>query len=951
MNQALGDSMDSSILQNLVEQLKQYTDGESSLHLSDQELLTRFCIDREETAFAFLVQRHGPMIWGLCQRLVKDYQLAEDIFQATFLVLVRKAQSIRQRPSLASWLYTVAYRIANKVRLKKSRSITEISSEIVMTQTEPIDEASTHELRQILDHAIHQLPEKYRLPVLLCYVQNHTLDQAARELHCPKSSLASRLARARELLQEHLSHRGYAIHSTALISLLSSDSLQSSVSDSLLLNTMQSVIQLHTGQTVQSASALTLADTFLRRTMIIKLTTVCVGIFGFLALGGTLLLTDPKEPIQDNPPKTTEAKPELTKEKKKAKSGLDQYGDPLPKDAIARLGTVRLRHGKEVGAAVFSDDDKTLISSGTDGAIRFWDTKDGKEIRKIETPSALEKMAQLVFGPENKTLVGWAQDGIHVWDITTGKELQYFPHAPSNWAYGQMILSGDRQHAILANQNHDIQLIDLQTGKETFKFQGHQNVIPDLVLSPDGERLASGSWDGTVRIWSIKDRKEIKKFDGFTSVMGLDFSPNGKSLAMVASFNPTVRDPNKSKSLTIRDLESGKEILTSSIGIGRMGSLHFLSDDQFLIVDTIHNIKTGKGEEIFPNCASYVLSPKKNLATGLGSLRRSHIPIWDVKTGKPVLSFNAHSNTPTALILSPDGKRVFSGTWDESLIRIWDSVTGKPLGTWKISEETGQNGPRAFALSPDGKTLAARCERTIRLWDLIAEKEIRAISPAAESYSAFAFTPDSKHLIAMFCAWEVGTGKKVRLSMQEGPRENKAVFVSPDGRTVSFASGSYREVNCLVETFELASGKEVNRISIPTGPLNGLSFHPDGNQLVVLKYAPKNPNAVGEIIDLRTGKSTLTIKLDERNTEFNSPVAFSPNGRTLALTGDTCRIHLLDTATGLARRDPLEGHSGLIEKLVFSADGNRLISGSRDTTGLVWDITGLHGKTITPDTK
>jgi RNA polymerase sigma factor (sigma-70 family) len=203
----------------LIRHLRQLA-AQAEVDLTDGELLTRFCRRGEETAFALLVQRHGPMVLSVCRRVAENVDDAEDAFQATFLVLARRATSIQKQSSLASWLYGVARRVAAHSRARAARRRTQERRSLPMPRPEPCDELTWQELRGVLDDELGRLPDKYRAPVVLCYLEGKSQDQAARELGCPRTSLSSRLARARELLHDRLVRRGIALSAAALVGAL-----------------------------------------------------------------------------------------------------------------------------------------------------------------------------------------------------------------------------------------------------------------------------------------------------------------------------------------------------------------------------------------------------------------------------------------------------------------------------------------------------------------------------------------------------------------------------------------------------------------------------------------------------------------------------------------------------------------------------------------------------------
>jgi RNA polymerase sigma-70 factor (ECF subfamily) len=208
--------------------------------VTDRQLLERFVTRRDGAAFAALVQRHGPRVLGVCRRVLRHEQDAEDVFQATFLVLARKAAVIPWQESVSRWLSAVAYRLALHARggaarrRRRERPVGAVRpgtpsadegpeppagpggewdslAEKYHPCAEPLAEVARRELRRVLDDELHRLPEKYRAPVVLCYLEGKTNEEAARELGWPTGSMSRRLARARALLQERLTRRGLAL--------------------------------------------------------------------------------------------------------------------------------------------------------------------------------------------------------------------------------------------------------------------------------------------------------------------------------------------------------------------------------------------------------------------------------------------------------------------------------------------------------------------------------------------------------------------------------------------------------------------------------------------------------------------------------------------------------------------------------------------------------------------
>jgi RNA polymerase sigma factor (sigma-70 family) len=183
--------------------------------VTDAELLRRFLSGHDEASFELLLWRHGPMVLGVCRRVLGDAHDAEDAFQATFLTLARKGGSIGKRASVSGWLYTVAHRIALRAkaraarRSRRERPLGDLA--VPEAGCEPADLLAWRELRPLIDAEVERLPDKYRATFVLCYLEGKTNEEAAEQLGCPKGTVQSRLARARERLRARLSRRNVVL--------------------------------------------------------------------------------------------------------------------------------------------------------------------------------------------------------------------------------------------------------------------------------------------------------------------------------------------------------------------------------------------------------------------------------------------------------------------------------------------------------------------------------------------------------------------------------------------------------------------------------------------------------------------------------------------------------------------------------------------------------------------
>jgi RNA polymerase sigma factor (sigma-70 family) len=209
--------------------------------LTDGDLLGAFLDRHDQAAFAALLRRHGPMVWGVCRRLLRDPHDAEDAFQATFLVLVRRAASVMPREKVGNWLYGVAHRTAQAARgvLVRRRAREKLVENVPQIAVE--EEQHTPALYAVLDQELSRLPDKHRLPVLLCDLEGRTRKEVARQLGLPEGTLSNRLTAARKLLAKRLARHGFAPSAGVLVVALAQERASAGVPASLLGATLKAV--------------------------------------------------------------------------------------------------------------------------------------------------------------------------------------------------------------------------------------------------------------------------------------------------------------------------------------------------------------------------------------------------------------------------------------------------------------------------------------------------------------------------------------------------------------------------------------------------------------------------------------------------------------------------------------------------------------------------------------
>ncbi|OAI50294.1 hypothetical protein AYO44_05770 [Planctomycetaceae bacterium SCGC AG-212-F19] len=263
-----------------------------SLQISDTkpdgDLLAQFIAGRDASAFAELVRRHGPMVLRVCRRVLGNSHDAEDAFQATFLVLVKKASLIGRRDLLGNWLYGVAYRVALQVRqdVASARAHDQSTDPASVAERDaPTADAGWRELRPVLDAEVQRLPEKYRAPVILCYLQGKTNEEAAQQLAWPTGTVKIRLSRAREMLRQRLTRRGVAL-SAGTLALLAGEATAATLPVTLAQTTIEAAALMGAEKAaggVLSAKAVALADAAVKGGALLKAKLFAAGAVAVLA--------------------------------------------------------------------------------------------------------------------------------------------------------------------------------------------------------------------------------------------------------------------------------------------------------------------------------------------------------------------------------------------------------------------------------------------------------------------------------------------------------------------------------------------------------------------------------------------------------------------------------------------------------------------------------------------
>jgi RNA polymerase sigma factor (sigma-70 family) len=375
--------MSNGQLDLVVRHLHRLADANGSEEFSDGQLLERFANHGEEEAFAALVHRHGPMVLGVCRRLLRHASDAEDAFQATFLVLFRRARALDRARSLASYLYTVAYHVALKAKaasVRRQRCEKEVRD---MGRPQKHTEELWHDLQPVLDEELNRLPDGYRAAIVVCYLEGKTNQEAGRLLGCPTGTIKSRLARARDLLRTRLARRGIAL-SAGLFALLLAEHAAAAVPAHLVRSTVRTTVLAAAGQALAPAAALAegvLKAMFVTRlkvatALVLALGTVLVaaGIWAHQAraqsVAAEAAATEPAAAASAEPEPQEPAKP-ATATMSVSGRVLDPDGKPLAGAAVAVTARQGLFLCSWEGWAAYRNEILGQVQSDADGRFRL----------------------------------------------------------------------------------------------------------------------------------------------------------------------------------------------------------------------------------------------------------------------------------------------------------------------------------------------------------------------------------------------------------------------------------------------------------------------------------------------------------------------------------------------------------------------------------------------------
>jgi WD40 repeat protein len=619
---------------------------------------------------------------------------------------------------------------------------------------------------------------------------------------------------------------------------------------------------------------------------------------------------------------------------------VDPYGDPLPAGAIARLGTVRLRHASRVRRVAVSRGGKWLASTCGGDGVWLWDAATGKPIRHL-APGFSDAQA-LAFSPDGKFLA-CGGSRIALWELRTGRRvfwvgngkyetyetLAFSPDgktlASSSPAYGQAWGRGGRTDSV-------IRLWDARTGEEKSVLAEHARSFTRVVFSPDGKTLASVGQDRTARLWDVTAGKELRRFVGKAAWLSVAFSPDGKSV-VVGDWNGNVH---------VRRVGSGRLLRSFRAHPQDVETLTFAAGGALLASSGRGGVRLWDFPSGKEHSASSAIPPQAQdiaCAPGASTLALTCgqvIRLWDIKTRRTRLLGKGHESAVSSAAVSPDGRMVASAS-EDGTVRLWDLATSREVRRWVAH---GGGAVHAIAFAPDGNRLATGGPNgTVCVWEAATGREKKRWKMPEPGAFCVAFSPDGKCLasagVSLVQIRDVHSGKVIRELGQRTARQSapeggwwpaKNLVFSPDGTMVAVSVAPREELHL----WAVPTGREIRLPDRLRGARHLFAFSPDGKTLAVRWRAGPYGEAVS-LWEVATGKERCRLQGDVRCTSL----AFARDGKTLVgACGDVVRSW--SVATGKKLR-AFRGHRGAVTKVLFSPDGKSVVSASHDTTVLVWD--------------
>jgi RNA polymerase sigma factor (sigma-70 family) len=641
--------------------------------LTDSELLRRFNSEGDEAAFHGLVYRHGGMVLDVCRNVLRNEADAEDAFQATFLILTKKAGSIRNQGSVASWLYGVAYRTALKAHADSARRQKREGGTPAQPPSDPCDDLAWREVRHALHEELNRLSECYRAPLVLCYLQGKTQNEAATLLGVSRATMQKRLEQGRALLRVRLVRRGLGTVAILLAAAWPVGNATAHVPKLLASSTINAAKIFAAGKAtaagVISAKVATLTQGVLKTMFLTKLKSAAAALaVSFIAAG--LLLVGMKVLPETVGAQQTKDKPRSLTTGAKDGTGATRMHNGVqvvrPDKNKVAWSVAYCNEGKAVAAVLGGKGNKD-----ESGSVVLWDIHEGKVKKTLEEFDKNSFVFESVCASRDGKVIAASANPtdrpggiIKVWEANTGDLLGTFQM--SGGVHWGVALSHDGKKVVAgeagAGSHGELCVWDVKSGELVKKLRSKGMNHWVTALSQDGKWVVGGGdepnsqFASNLVVWDFEtgkvkhDLSDVARQSDLGSLRAIAISPDGKLLATGGVGG---------NGIMLSDMETGKR-------------KHLLKAD----------MKEASEEPRF--ILSLAFSPDGKLLASAGA--DGAVTLWDVDKGERRVMLEGHGKDENGRDIElPKGKKIVTSVW----------------------------------FAPDGRTLAsAGVDGTIRFWSV-----------------------------------------------------------------------------------------------------------------------------------------------------------------------------------------------------------------------------------------
>jgi WD40 repeat protein len=642
--------------------------------------------------------------------------------------------------------------------------------------------------------------------------------------------------------------------------------------------------------------------------------------------------------------------------KKRPPPRTDLYGDPLPDGAVARLGSVRLRHAG-LSDFVFLNGGKSILSAGSDRTLRFWDVATGQQTRAVKLQGLAGPGHVVTLSPDGKTLVAHDKEKLVFWDVESGKEIKTLPGSKGHLGY--LYFSPDGKTLAVGRSDWRVSFWEWETGKEcvaTLPLRPQQLMQFNMDSTFHGSFSADGKWfvagaqsQQPLGVFEVQTGREILRVEcnpGTSSI-----SPDGTRLA-VSSWKGEVG--KRETVLRFFELPSGKETALFSLGhdvpyytlaFSRDGKkLACSRSDRGCIVDCA----SGRVLQNLPGRPwELAFAPDGNTLVFSSGYR---LNVWDMTQGKELNDRPGDFGSSPAIAVSPCGRLLAAGDWIDRAVSLWDLSNGRLVRQFPLTGKQ-ERYVRNLRFSADGQTLMA-CQASgfLRFWDVATGKQRRTIqlrdpnqpNPDDAYFYHLHLSADGKHVATFdrilsrdsatrLALWGTDTG--MLLSQQAFPGELRLGAWSADAMTVAVP------VKDVLTLADVKTGEA--RFQFPGIYRGPISRSPDDRLLAAARttVTGKDESVSVAVWEIATGKEVAAVP-----TGRVTHLAVAPDNRHL-VTSDENFLRVWDLGTGQERRRwslPVAGTDAWGRTFVFALDlipdGQRAVTVVADGTALIWDL-------------